>query len=98
MPVRSDHDGVSPHWNPRDGSRNIRGVKWASLLLGSDDRLEIMAVKVEWMLAGIVVVQDDLDDIVFLQYEGMYVDAIDCRVFGSRPHRQCRVERGDLGS
>lgn len=86
--VGVNEDGVAAH-----GDRWVRGcgcvveehrlvvrVVEAGGFGGSGDELEVVRVQVEGVLAGVVVVHDDLDDLAVLEDEGVRVDAVDARV------------------
>lgn len=51
----------------------------------------------EGMLAWIVVVENDLDDLALLEDEGVRVAAVDCGVRGGVVSRESRVKTWDLG-
>lgn len=72
--VWADEDGVAPHGDFGEGFviDEVAGV-----LGGADDCLEGVAVEVEGMTAGVIVVEDDFDDLVFLENESVGVDAVD---------------------
>lgn len=72
--VWSDEDGVSLHWDFGEGF--VVGVV-ASVVGGAHDCLEAVAVEVEGMSAGVVVVENDFHNFVSLQDEGIRVDAVD---------------------
>lgn len=42
--------------------------------------LEVMAVEVEWMFAGVCAVEDDFDDLAFFENPGVGVAAVDSDV------------------
>lgn len=72
--VGADEDGVSLHWDFGEGL--VVGVV-AGVVGGAHDGLEDVAVEVEGMAAAVVVVEDDFDNFVSLQDEGIRVDAVD---------------------
>lgn len=72
--VRSDEDGISLHWNFGEGF--VVGVV-AGAIGRTHDCLEDVAVEMEGVAAGVVVVEDDFNDFVFLEDEGVGVDAVD---------------------
>ena len=47
-----------------------------SICLGSPDDLEIMAVQMERMLSGVVVIQDDFNDLALLEDESVGITAV----------------------
>ena len=72
MAVGSDKNDVSSHGLGRIHHGSIGdglGIKVAGLFLTTENGLEGVAVQMEWMLARILVVQDDFDDAVVLQHE-----------------------------
>lgn len=66
------------------------GVRWRSI-----HRLEGMAMQMERMLAGVVVVEDKFNDVVFLQDEWVGVPSIHSRIGGFIAGRQDGVEGWD---
>lgn len=86
---RSHQQCVPPYRNSRE--LVYRGAVWAEftgVFGGAGQNLELMAVKVEWMLAGIQVVEHDVDNLVLLQNERVRVAAIDFDTV-------CGVARGE---
>ena len=77
--VGSDHEGVSTHGDFGEGL--IVDVV-ARELLGADDGLEGVAVEMEGVLAWIVVVEDDFDNVVLFENVRVDVDAIDGGIAG----------------
>lgn len=49
------------------------------------------------MLACIVIAENDLDDLAFLEDEGVRVAAVDCGICGGVVSRESRVKSWDLG-
>lgn len=94
VPHGSDHEGVSAHGHGWEGF--VADVV-AAVVVAAGDGLEGVTVEVEGVSACVVVVDDDVDDVVFLQDEGVGVGAVDvgvgCRLAGCEG---C-VEGGDLG-
>ena len=62
----------------------IRWIVVIAILLAADHALEIVAVEMEGVFTWVVVVEDDFDDFVMLENEGVGIDAIDCWVAGLR--------------
>ena len=54
-------------------------------------------MQVEGMLAWIIVVEDDLDDLALLEDEGVRIAAVDCGIRGGVASRESRVKSWDLG-
>lgn len=98
MPIGSDQHGVPPHRHSRNGGGDVGGVERTSLLFGADDGLEVVAVKVEGVLPGVIIIQDDLDHVVLLEHQGVAVGAVDGRIGCGGPSRESGVQRWDLGS
>ena len=68
--VWSDHEGVAAHWYLREGLV----VDISTSLFGrADDCLESVAVEMEGMFTRVVIVEDNLDDLVLFEYEGISV-------------------------
>ena len=93
--VGSDHEGVAAHG---DGGEGLVADVVAGFLLGADDGLEVVAVEVEGVLARVVVVEDDFDDLVLLEDEGVGVGGVDGGVEGGGAGRQGGVEGGHFGA
>lgn len=74
-------DGVALHGGGGHGG-DIGGVVVAGVFFATGDELEGVAVEMEGVLSGVVVVEDDFDDLVGAQDEGVGVDAIDGWVGG----------------
>lgn len=91
--VGPDKEGVAAHWNLRDGL--IVG-KVASRFGGPYNSLEGVAVKVEGVFAGIIVVQDDFDSLSLLENKGIGVVAIDHGIGGEIRRSKGCVERRNL--
>ncbi len=73
--IRPHEDNISSHRYFRHVQRASAVVK-SSFCLRAVDHLERMPVKVERMLARVVVVQNDLNGFVFLQDECMCVYSV----------------------
>lgn len=68
--VWSDHEGIAAHWHLGEGLV----VDISTSLFGrADDCLKRVAVEMEGMFTGVVVVEDDLDDLVLFEYERISV-------------------------
>ena len=52
----------------------------------------------EWMFTGVVIVEDDLDDLVLLEYERVDVRAIDFWVGGRSPAAESGEDSRNLGA
>lgn len=61
--IRSHHEGISSHWNIREGS--VVGVD-ACFFFRTDNSLKSMPMQMEGMLAGIIAVEDNLDHLILL--------------------------------
>lgn len=81
VPVRSHHKGVATHGG--GGEIGVAGrVVVASVFVAAPDGLEGVAVEVEGVLAGVVVVDDYVDDVVVGEDEGVGEFAVDDGVGG----------------
>lgn len=74
---RASHEDVTAHGDR--GERVVTAVS-TGVVIRANDGLELMTVKMERVLSGIQVVQDDLNDLVLLEEEGVRVGAVDCGV------------------
>lgn len=77
--VRPHHERISAHWLCREDRLVETAVK-AAIWLCPPDCLEFVSVQMEWMLAGIVIVEDDLDDVSLIQDERVGVVAVHLRI------------------
>lgn len=60
----------------------------AGVLGGAHENLEVVSVKMERMFSRVVVVQNDVHGLAFLQDEGVRVGAVDYRIDGRVAGRQ----------
>lgn len=100
VPVRIDEQDVSAHGHLRQRDSPVQdglGVIVSRVFVAPQDGLEVVAVQVERVLARVVVVEHDLDDLVVAQHERVGVLAVHGRVDGQVAGRERRVERGDFG-
>lgn len=80
------------------------GFRWESLIsnvraglfLRANHCLERVAMQMEGMLAGIIIVQNDLDNLILTQDKSIRVTAVDDGIGGVVPSGQHGVERRDL--
>lgn len=103
-----EHKGISPGRVLRErgvvrgiiGDRITVGVviEMRSIRRVPIDHLEGMTVKMEWVGTGVAVVEDDLDDLVPLQHDGVRVVAVDSGVCGLVTRGHDGVQGGDFGS
>lgn len=93
--IRADHEGVAAHG---DGGEGFVADVVSGFLLGADDGLEVVAVKVEGVLARVIVVEDDFDDLVLLEDEGVGVGGVDGGVEGGGAGGEGGVEGGHFGA
>ena len=70
----------------------------ASVSIGACDHLEVMPVKMEWMLSWVVIVEDDVDHVVLVQHKCIRVVTVHPRIGRSIPRRHDAVQRGDNGT
>lgn len=61
----------------------VVGIVVTCVFIAASDDLKIMTMKMERMLSRVVVVQDKVDDIAFIQDEGVGIVAIYSGVCGS---------------
>jgi hypothetical protein len=73
--LRVCHESVPTHRHVWELGVVVRVIE-ASICFRSPHDLEVMPMQMEWMLAGIVVVQDDLYDLALLKDEGVGVAAV----------------------
>ena len=92
--VGMHHEHISSH---RDIRQWIAAIVCARFFLSSDDRLESVSVEMERMLSGISTVEDDFNDIVFLENECIRVGAINCRTSCCITGREHRIQSRDFG-
>ena len=93
--VGADHEGVAAHG---DGGECLVADVVSRFFLGADDGLEVVAVEVEGVFAWVVVVEDDLDDLVLLEDEGVGVGGVDGGVEGGGAGGEGGVEGGHFGA
>lgn len=95
--------GIQDHRVPPHGHRGEVGLGdvgvgvEAGVLVGAVDDLEVVAVQMERVLARVVVVDDNLDDLALVQDEGARVGPVDVNGGGEAARAQDGVEGGDLG-
>lgn len=92
--VWADHEGIAAHGD--GGESAVAGVG-AGGVVGADEGLEGVAVEVEGVFAGVGVVEDDVDDLVFGEDEGVGVYAVDGGVVGGGAGGEGGVEGWDFG-
>lgn len=77
-----DEESVSPHgcgWE-----RNIVGIE-ACIIFRTSNGLESVSVEMERVLPAIIVIENDIHDLIFLEDERMLVFAIDLWISGKIP-------------
>lgn len=52
----------------------------ALIVFGSNESLEVVPMQVERMLPGVIVVEDDLDDLILLKDEGIGIITVNGRI------------------
>lgn len=95
MPTSQNVERVSPHGRLREGSV-VAGIVVACVLGASGDDLERVPVEMEWVFPCVVVVQDDVDNVSFLEDESVRVGPVYRWVAGRRPGREHRVQGRDF--
>jgi len=96
VPVRLYEHGIPPHRRLRVVSGGV-AVVGPGFLGRTVGELEGVAVEVEWVFSGVVVVEDELDGLVLLEDEGVGVGAVDGDVVGSGAGGEGGVEGWDFG-
>ena len=91
----ADHEGIALHGYSREGF--VADVV-SCVFGGADDGLEGVPVEMEGVFAGVGVVEDDVDDLVLGEDEGVGVDAVDGGVGGCGAGCEGGVEGGDFGA
>ena len=94
--VGPHHQGVAAHGHGGEGDV-ARGVEDAGVVAAAPDGLEGVPVQVERVLTRVVVVDDDVDDLVLREDEGVRELAVDAGVGGGVAAAEGGEEGGDLG-
>ena len=79
--VRANDEGITAHRGLGKGETTIRNGFWvpvSSVVVTTSNGLEGVAVEMERVFAGVVIVHHQLDGFVVVQDKGIGVDAIDC--------------------
>ena len=84
---------------------SAHGHRWESLVSdisagifrGADHGLEVVAVEVEGMFARVVAVDNDFDDLAFLEDEGVGRTAVDVRIVDKGARGEGCVQRWNFG-
>lgn len=95
--IGAHEDGITAHGNRGRRGGVVRVVD-SSIVLTSGNKLEGMAVKMERMLARVVVVEDDLDDFVLPKDKGVGVASVNNWIGGVGASRKNSVEGWHLWS
>lgn len=93
MTIWSHHDGISSHRDFR--KRLIVGVE-SRFFIRTDDSLESMSVQVERMFAGIIVVEDYLDNLVLFENVSVNIGSIDGGIGGRGTSSKSSIKSRDL--
>lgn len=96
MPIWSHKDCVAPHrcsWQVCD----VVCIIGPGIVIAARDDLESMSVEMERMLAWIVIVDNDLDDFVGCEDEGIGVRSVDHGVCGVLASRENSIKCRNLG-
>lgn len=88
MTIWSYHDGISSHRNFRE--RSVIGVE-SRFFIRTDNGLESMSVQVERMLAGVIVVEDYLDNLVLFKNISVNIGSVDSSIGGRGTSGKCSV-------
>lgn len=94
MAVGSDEQGVAPHGPARelDGAvEHKRGVVVAGIVVAAHNGLEHVAVQMERVFAGVLVIEHNLDHLVVAQHVRVRVGPVHGCVSGQVAGRQRRV-------
>lgn len=94
MTIWSYHDGISSHGDFRE--RSIVGVK-SRFFFRTDNGLESMSVQVERMFAGVIVVEDYLDNLVLFENVGVDVGPVNGSIGGRGTSGKSSVKSRDFG-
>lgn len=94
MTIWSHHDGISSHRDFR--KRLIVGVE-SCFLIRTDNGLESVSVQVERMFAGIIVVEDYLDNLVLFENISMNIGPIDGGIGGRDASSKSSVKSRHFG-
>ena len=86
--IRLESDDKVPHWTnnqriPANGNRSkcdIILVEVALVVSTPPQHLEVMPVQMERVFSGVVVVENDVDDVVLLEHVGVGVCSVNRRV------------------
>ena len=87
------HEGVPAHWH---GWKSFVTNIIIGGLLRPDYGLECVAVQMEGVFARVHVVEDYLNDLVFLENEGVGIFTIDARVASRHTCGESAVKGGDF--
>ena len=99
MPVRFYKHSVPPHRCCRKhGLCTVVGVESACFFGGAGDDLEGVAMKMEGVLSRVVVIENDFDDLILGEDEGVGVVAVDQGVCCVGAGGESCVESRDFGS
>lgn len=69
----------------------------ASIRFGSPYDLEVMSMQMKWVLACIVIIEYDLDNLAVFKDESVGVATINCRIHSGVASGESRVQGRDLG-
>lgn len=94
MTIWSHHDGISSHRDFRE--RLIVGVE-SRFFIRTDNSLESMSVQVEGMFAGIIVVEDNLDNLVLFENISVNIGPIDGGIGGRGTSSKSSEKSWDFG-
>lgn len=90
-----DHESVSSHRRPGRLS-GVGRIVGPSIWVGTRDCLESVTVKVEGVFPGVIAIEDEFDDIVFLENKRVGATAVDGDVVGGLTSRHEGIQGGDL--
>jgi hypothetical protein len=73
--LRIRHESIPSHRRGWELGMVVRVVV-SSIFFGSPDDLEVMTMKMEWVLASVIVVQDDFNDLAVLKDKSICIATV----------------------
>lgn len=93
--LRISHESIPSHRRSWELGMVVRVVV-PSILFRSPDDLEVVSMKMERMLPGVIIIQDDLYDLTVLKDESVCIATIDYGIRSSIPGGKDGVQSRDL--